>query len=173
MPSWWWWRWEALAPSWTCSVSLLDPICTLPTGRGLLPSQLLPRGLGRKPLSQSLQEKEPTVLVQTPVGQTPGKAHSSRSRQIDKPWSWSQKGSPSNEAFLHYTSRPSFEFGEYSGSLEKGKSWPYSLRQPHTSFLESSLDSHTYSLALLRQCPVARLASNSSCSSGWLQTQQG
>lgn len=39
------------------------------------------QGLGRKPLSQSLQEKEPTVLVQTPVGQTPGKAHSSRSSQ--------------------------------------------------------------------------------------------
>lgn len=55
---------------------------TAPTA--LLPSHKSPSGASVKPGSQDVQEKEPSVLVQTPVGHTPGVWHSSMSERQKK-----------------------------------------------------------------------------------------
>lgn len=48
---------------------------------GAAPSHEWPPGAAVKPGSQAVQEKEPSVLVQTPVGHAPGVWHSSMSRK--------------------------------------------------------------------------------------------
>lgn len=48
------------------------------------PSHERPLGATVKPGSQAMQVKEPSVLVQTPVGHTPGVWHSSISKKKKK-----------------------------------------------------------------------------------------
>lgn len=48
------------------------------------PSHERPLGATVKPGSQATQEKEPSVLVQTPVGHAPGIWHSSMSEEQTK-----------------------------------------------------------------------------------------
>lgn len=54
------------------------------SARDTAPSHESPLGAAVKPGSQAVQEKEPSVLVQTPVGHAPGIWHSSVSEKQEK-----------------------------------------------------------------------------------------